>query len=1005
MPISLLLKRSWNSFPSSGQAEFFIVSAFFFSIAFWSQSAFAASPDVTPPTVSSITFSDTALKVGDTATVTIVMSEPVVGFDASDIFTPHGNLSPLSSADNITFTGTFTPDFATESIANTATVGTGFTDIATNSPVSGLTSANYAIDTKIPAINSITFSDTALKTGDTATVTIVMSEPVVGFESLDISTPNGSLGPLSSADNITFTGTFTPTGATQDVTNIATVATTFVDLSGNAPFPGLDSANYEVDTKAPVVSSISLSDMALKIGETSIVTIVMSEPVVGFNSADITVTNGTMGALSTIDGITYTGTFTPTNGIEAPTNTVSVGNGFSDIAGNPAISGVNSSNYAIDTKAPSITGRVISTNNPNGTLAKAGNTVTFTISYSEAVTTVVNIASTANNVTTRTSDINPALSNTDTIVFTVIAGNNGLVTPLTINFTITDVAGNSLLVTNLTPVTGSVTADTAAPITTLVNVTQPAFVEGNVIVTASSTGTPSSVLYSIIRNSDNSTIATGNTVAVDGSFNNVTEAVTSLPIPTAGWLAGSYRVVVLGTDGAGNGEIAASSNALTFTVLSATDTTAPLITPNVVPVSSITQTGANVDFQSNETGMAKVVYGVTGAYGSTTVYQSVTAATAASISLGGLTCGTSYHYSVYGKDGSGNESHTTDAVFATSPCAVGDTSSPTITYNAIANQFNQSTVPTNIVFTLADNTAVTTLTLANGASATNIFGSIAAGTYTLPLSNTLGLHEYVVTAGDAAGNTKSVTITYNVLANSVTNVEITGYTISNLTNSGLTISWTTDGNAGSATNGLVSVVDILGSGFSNLNQSAVITTTDNSLIITGLSGSTNYVLVLKSKIVGQSSYTTLTVPVTTASSGTGVGVTAIQMTKSYAIADNTYGNGWEWKMDVTVNNLLETNLALKFADWKSGTNTLVSGGNMRYGVDLDANGTIDAGEWKDFSTASLGADGYPTAFINIAVIDGNTALGGRQITVIIQTKVPLGTAGGSFSTSYGVKTQ
>ena len=64
--------------------------------------------------------------------------------------------------------------------------------------------------------------------------------------------------------------------------------------------------------------------------------------------------------------------------------------------------------------------------------------------------------------------------------------------------------------------------------------------------------------------------------------------------------------------------------------------------------------------------------------------------------------------------------------------------------------------------------------------------------YTLTLSNTVWLHEYVLTAWDAEWNTTAVTITYNVVADSVTNVNITGYTVSSLTNDDLTLSWTTD---------------------------------------------------------------------------------------------------------------------------------------------------------------------------------------------------------------------
>jgi hypothetical protein len=53
--------------------------------------------DLIAPTAS-ITLSDTALKIGDTATVTITFSEAVTGFTLADLTAPNGVLSNLSAA-------------------------------------------------------------------------------------------------------------------------------------------------------------------------------------------------------------------------------------------------------------------------------------------------------------------------------------------------------------------------------------------------------------------------------------------------------------------------------------------------------------------------------------------------------------------------------------------------------------------------------------------------------------------------------------------------------------------------------------------------------------------------------------------------------------------------------------------------------------------------------------------------------------------------------------------
>ena len=422
--------------------------------------------DTHAPTVSSVTMSDTALKIGDTSTVTITFSEAVTGFDNSDVTVANGTLSTLSSADGgVTWTATFTPTANIEDTTNVVTVAATYTDLAGNAG-SGLSSANYTIDTHAPTaptisavtddvgpvtgalangastddsdltvrvsvsgtgavagdtiqlydgasalgsaytltdsditngfadvqtgtlsngttytitarvtdaagnqssasaaftvtenttgptVSSVTMSDTALKIGDTSTVTITFSEAVTGFDNSDVTVANGTLSTLSSADGgVTWTATFTPTANIEDTTNVVTVAATYTDLAGNAG-SGLSSANYTIDTHAPTVSSVTMSDTALKIGDTSTVTITFSEAVTGFDNSDVTVANGTLSTLSSADGgVTWTATFTPTANIEDTTNVVTVAATYTDLAGN-AGSGLSSANYTIDTHAP-----------------------------------------------------------------------------------------------------------------------------------------------------------------------------------------------------------------------------------------------------------------------------------------------------------------------------------------------------------------------------------------------------------------------------------------------------------------------------------------------------------------------------------------------------------------------------------------------------------------------------------------------------------------------------
>ncbi|WP_336950533.1 Ig-like domain-containing protein, partial [Sphingobium aromaticivastans] len=142
-------------------------------------------------------------------------------------------------------------------------------------------------------------------------------------------------------------------------------------------------ATLAIDTLNPTVVSVTMSDAALKIGDTSTVTVTFSEAVTGFNNSDVTADNGTLSTFtSSPDGKVWTATFTPTANIEDSSNVVTVGSGYTDLAGNAGTGGT-SANYAIDTKAPTLS---ITDDEAAAVANNAGGAVVFTFTFSENVT-------------------------------------------------------------------------------------------------------------------------------------------------------------------------------------------------------------------------------------------------------------------------------------------------------------------------------------------------------------------------------------------------------------------------------------------------------------------------------------------------------------------------------------------------------------------------------------------------------------------------------------------
>ncbi|ACD91296.1 FG-GAP repeat protein [Chlorobium limicola DSM 245] len=131
-----------------------------------------------------------------------------------------------------------------------------------------------------------------------------------------------------------------------------------------------------LDTVSPT-ASISISDTTLETGESSEVTITFSEAVTGFDNNDLAVQNGTLSTVQSSDGgKTWAGTFTPEVDIDADGNVITLGNGYTDLAGNVGTK-AQSDEYQIDTvlsstiKGTVIAGPVITGNGLSVILYKA----------------------------------------------------------------------------------------------------------------------------------------------------------------------------------------------------------------------------------------------------------------------------------------------------------------------------------------------------------------------------------------------------------------------------------------------------------------------------------------------------------------------------------------------------------------------------------------------------------------------------------------------------------
>ena len=255
-----------------------------------------------------------------------------------------------------------------------------------NSGQGTTSSSNYVVDTLRPTI-TIELAESALSTVQTSGVIFTFSEPVTSFDNADVQVANGVLSTVITLDGgTTWTATLTPDSNLLDTTNVISVLMSGVlDAAGNFGTGTTNSDNYSIDTQRPA-ASISLSDLSLGLGETSLVTITFSEPVVGFSNADVQAVNGTLTNFGSLDGgVTWTSTLTAASNVSDTTNTITLNNtGLTDVAGNPGVGNTESENYEVLTLRPTATVAMA-----DSTLI-VGETSLVTIHFGEVVTGFTN---------------------------------------------------------------------------------------------------------------------------------------------------------------------------------------------------------------------------------------------------------------------------------------------------------------------------------------------------------------------------------------------------------------------------------------------------------------------------------------------------------------------------------------------------------------------------------------------------------------------------------------
>ncbi|MDK1287779.1 tandem-95 repeat protein [Pseudoalteromonas umbrosa] len=411
----------------------------------------SATMDRTAPSVVSITANDTRLDADDKAIITITLSEPSADFNISSLNENGGRLSRFKNLSDTVYQVEFTPSRSVEQTGSVSVNANSFTDIAGNGNT--LTSPiEFDIDTKAPGRPSVTFNSDVYNAESltNAFFTVSYEGDADGFE-WTLSNVDGGIGGSddsrpSSSEPIYLNKTVKSMHAQLDDLADGIYTFTFVlsDDFGNDSYEAVETIT--LDNQKPTVD-ITVADGVLGT-EGRVVEFTVSEAVTGFALEDISASSGHFEAFTSLGNNRYTAKYIPLNDVSVDV-IVSVSSGaFTDAALNAVDS--TTKTLTVDTKAPSVQSVNLSSgtyniqNQAQASFSFVGAEVGATYRYT--------LTSSGGGTISESGTIEQA---NQKVTFTDFASlKDG---DLTLNVTLTDVAGNTSVASH------TATLDTVSP--------------------------------------------------------------------------------------------------------------------------------------------------------------------------------------------------------------------------------------------------------------------------------------------------------------------------------------------------------------------------------------------------------------------------------------------------------------------------------------------------------------------------------------------------------------
>jgi hypothetical protein len=558
-----------------------------------------------------------------------------------------------------------------------------------------------------------------------------------------------------------------------------------------------DHSTMAVATGSAIVSTNFDVPASIESGPSSLVVVANGIP---STAVSITVTGGTLKTSATAltssvnpstvgQAVTFTATVTGLGG--TPTGSVT----FYDSTTSLGTGTLNGSGVATITTSSLIGG-------PHSITAAYGGDSNYSSSTSTALTQTV--SSLTASATALLSSVNPAGSGQPVTFTATVSSNGSLRTTPTGSVTFND--GTTAL--GVGTLNGSGVATLTTSSLGVASHTITAAYGGDANYSASTSGpvievvtggTPPQVGYVAfwgVNNSGitvswstdvvaNTQLAYGTTTAL-GQLSPLQTALTaSHGVVLTGLLSGTKYYFVAQSTGA-NGATGYSTQ-YSFTT-TGTAVTGPPAISNVL-VSGVTNTSATITWTTDQASTSLVNFGTTNGYGSNSTLDS-TLVTAHSVTLSGLTQGTTYDFDVVSANAGAMSSTSGNSTFTTTSVV----SSPPVISNVATTNLT-STSATVTWTTDEPSSSQVSYGVTNGYGSSSTLDATLVTTHSVTLTGLASgtLYDFDVTSANAAAQSStSGNSTFSTLASNATPPNVGYVAFWGINNTGITISWSTD---------------------------------------------------------------------------------------------------------------------------------------------------------------------------------------------------------------------